>query len=331
MKAADYIFLLLNSKKICIPKKKQACFLRFAEKNGLAGLLYKHGVSAEVKELFHRFYIGNVQRNMVLFAELKRIISCCGRNVVLLKGFSILHFTGQDLGERFLSDIDLLALGDAESIAEKIKSLGYTERANYDDRIYAAHFHHHKPLVKTVSGIRVMVEVHHQLSKPTAPFFIPADELDIQRIAFTGVSIRSMSPEDLFVLICTHTAYDDLFFMGVRSLLDIKLLAKNLSWKKVVDKSKRWGCSSFVYTALLQSRDLLGAKVPFGVLKKLLLDSRASQLLVLSLAKNNLFRTNRCWSLTEWVFKLLLARNMRERCALARNGLLFLRFKSKKI
>jgi len=330
MDETSLVINILNGSHFSKEKIDWGKFILFTNENGLSGALYEFinsnnfSVPKKVKVNLSNWHKENLKRNMLLLGQLKIILSRCKDKVVVLKGFSILSSTGQGIGQRFLLDIDLLALKDFNLIVEELKGLGYEKKQDYSDYLQKKHFHHFV-FHKDISGVLVSVELHHQTDKITSPFRIPTKQVSLLETSFLGVKILGFSPEDLLIHISTHVSYDNLFFYSIRDLYDVKLLIEKnkLSWSEVIDKSKKWNCSSFVYSVLFESSDLLGAGIPSQVLGMLKSNSHRHQLFFLKFVKKNIFKS-RMNNFNKWFFGIVLLKNPFVMIRLLKNGLVFM-------
>ncbi|MBC8501295.1 MAG: nucleotidyltransferase family protein [DPANN group archaeon] len=343
MKEEEIIIKTLNGKKFSTKKVDWQRFLKISNRNALSGVLYKKiqlfniDIPNEINEELKKFYLHNTKRNLVLLNELKKMLTKLEhykKDAVLIKGFSIIAVTKQDFGERFLTDIDLLCLKDERNITKKIKTLGYKEKNDYSEKFYKKHFHHYKPLTKRVGGMKVIIEIHHQLEQVNSPFEIPINEISKKKTDLFDMKIYIPKIEDSLIYLCTQTSYDNFFLLGIRNLLDIKKIIEKeeLNWNNIIIKSKKWNCSSFVYKALSLSKKLLNAKIPNNVLKKIMNNSSKYQLFILSLTEKELFTKKSLFLITlkRWLLRILLARNMKQRITLFFEALSFLVLRIKK-
>ncbi len=141
-----------------------------AEQHGVAPLLYKHlthigftlpeGWHRTLRSLHQRTRFSNQIRNKVVAAVIK-LYQQETIEVLALKGIALSNFAYADPSSRPMRDIDLLVKQHDLAKAQHILlEHGYQKERNHnipDD------YYHLPPLVKTIDGLPVTIELHHTL------------------------------------------------------------------------------------------------------------------------------------------------------------------------
>ena len=322
---------LLNGKSIKIRNSDK--IIKICNYNSISGYIYENNkdrLPENLIEEFRKFYYSNYKRNMVLKKELTLISNLLDKKKnkdVLLKGFSVIHLTEESLGSRFISDIDILTINQDYNIIKILKKRGYSEQYNIERKAYLETFHHYPPLVKDIHGTKVIFEVHKQIEQVRSPFKIVLEELEF--VDIEDVGLKSLSVEDMIIHLCVECGYD-FFNLGLKRIIDIGNLIeknKNIEWSKIINKSLKWNCQSFVYKVLRLTRDIIELDIPDDKLRILRKNSRIIELTILKINENNLFKTQSktYFQMKRWIFKILLARGIKDRFMLARHAYLMLR------
>lgn len=179
---------------------------------GIAPLLYHNlknisGIPQEVIDQLKQAYLGNMARNMYLYAELRRILESFrekGVGVIVLKGAALAGIVYGDIALRPMGDIDLLVRKEALPYAEEIMSaLNYRTNMDSESQEWYRHNHFHlSPYIHPDKS--VVVEIHHHVIGH--PFHIDIgkwwERAREAKVANCGMLIPS--PEDMLLHLCLH-------------------------------------------------------------------------------------------------------------------------------
>ena len=141
-----------------------------AEFQGIAPLVFKHlsasgyELPAQARRPLHSLTLRHTHANTIrneITAEFLLALNRTGLGCLLVKGIYLCNTVYGAVGDRPMRDIDVLV---EETEAEKVRNLlidlGFED---YDHPEVDAEHHHLNPLVKSVDGLQVSVEVHRQL------------------------------------------------------------------------------------------------------------------------------------------------------------------------
>jgi len=116
-------------------------------------------------------------------------------------------------------------------------------------------------------GSMVLLEVHSQLDCSDPVFPMSVDEFWSRSIVadLKGLEVRTLCPEDFLFHVCLHQSRSHRFEKGLLPLVDLKLLLESRpdwNWARIVERSLRCGCATWMYLTLEVARNLVGARVP---------------------------------------------------------------------
>ncbi len=197
--------------------------------------------------------------------DLAEILGAAGIPIVLLKGANWLMEAGNEIGDRQLTDIDLLVDPDAyQAAAGALKAAGF--RAVGPLEPYARHFHY-VPLARP--GDPVTVEVHRHLGWQRH-LLTPGEVIAAAEPLGEAASIGMMSPMHRFVFGCLHAQLQNMGYgsglFSLRDLVDIRHLlerkADALDWPAIAAFGRERGIYRYLALPLHLAGHLLGVEVP---------------------------------------------------------------------
>lgn len=200
--------------------------------------------AADYLQTFHEF---NSARNRAILAQLYEFVAALNSSSIEpmpLKGTGYLVAgVFEHLGDRYLSDIDLLVPEDVVARAEAILlELGYRPASRID---YTRH-HHLVPMVRGDSP--VAIELHRAPVPKYAERAIPAEELWQQSVATEAGKgrVRLASPTDAAMLSFVHSQVVDrdgvLLLIPLRLFHDIHLVQERcgiIDWRRNLERAFR--------------------------------------------------------------------------------------------
>ncbi|MBU4577169.1 MAG: nucleotidyltransferase family protein [Desulfarculus sp.] len=256
------------------------CALRL----NVGGLLYREiktrdisteTVTINVRKRLRKAYRDTATFNTSLFFDLSKYIKILSDNlipVIALKGFSLAKYIYGDIALRPMCDVDLLVKKENLVSAGKILlGLGY-------EPYYAAweknlETHHHLPPFTNARG--TTIELHWNIVTPDSPIRVNIEELWERAglVNICDIEVGVLSPEDLFLHLCTHACSHIKSGFPLISLCDISGLLKrsgdNFDWQLAIGKSYQWGSNRCVYLMLLLAQKLLELAPPNNVMANL--------------------------------------------------------------
>lgn len=259
-------------------------FLQTAIRHSVSALLFyrlKTGgqlsvMPVPVQKALFDCYLGNSARNMQIFFCLKEILKAFhAENIpaITLKGAHLAHTAYENISVREMSDIDLMVPPDKLKAADRVLlDLGYLPDAPCDIDFEMKHFLHLPQYNKPRSPA---IEIHWTIANPKPPCCFDVAQLwrETNRFRIQGVESQGLSLELLLVHLCSHISHQHGFTPGLRSYYDIAIIlnrfASVLNLRQVEDITVTSGVKRGVYLSLFLAKELLGAKVPGEILKRL--------------------------------------------------------------
>jgi hypothetical protein len=197
--------------------------------------------------------------------DLAETLGGAGIPFVLLKGANWLMEAGDDIGDRQLTDIDLLVAPDAcEAAVGALKAAGF--RAAAPPETYARHFHC-VPLARR--GDAVTIEVHRHLGWQRH-LLTPGDVIAAAEPLGEAASIGVMSPMHRFIFGCLHAQLQNMGYgsgmFSLRDLMDIRHLLEHkadaLDWPAIAAFGRERSVYRYLALPLHLAGHLLAVQVP---------------------------------------------------------------------
>ncbi|PYN78472.1 MAG: hypothetical protein DMD96_21610 [Candidatus Rokuibacteriota bacterium] len=258
--------------------------IRESARQGITPLLYRRvqapGRRAEVPprvaERLRELAIGNAVKSLRLYRELAEVLGALRRDgidVIVLKGAYLAEVVYGDISLRPMTDVDLLVRKrDLARVEAKLFAMGYSQREQpHTDEDYSTCQHLH-PLAKPGGA---PIEIHWTIESPTEPFAIDVEGLwgRARGAKIAGVDVLVLSPEDLLLHLCLHTAFHHQLVLGLRGCWDIletiRHCGRAIDWEQLQRRARRWGVEKYVCLTLHLAQQLLGADVPARALAAL--------------------------------------------------------------
>jgi len=253
-------------------------------KHGVMPLVYQRlktqhlnvTVPASIMQTLRTTYLNVAWMNTRLYYELAKVLKVLQNEeipVIVLKGAHLAEVVYESIALRSMSDVDILIRkADLLKAEEKLLEIGYSSSRVDDIEVACAKCQHIPPLTKPDA---VPIEIHWTIELPTSPFTIDVDGLwkRAQPAKIGGVEVLVLSPEDLLLHLCLHSAYHHFFEQGLRPLCDIletiRHYQNEIDWTQVEHRASQWNAKNFVYLTLRLAREILAAEVPDELLNAL--------------------------------------------------------------
>lgn len=218
-----------------------------------------------------RIYTENIPKNVLLSAELVKILALFSRNgieVITLKGTILGEQLYGNPGLRTTYDIDILVQPEKLPRAGiLLREMDYSESTLPQEREHPFHRVYQKN-----TKIPFTVELHWNLGDPEV-YAINLEEiwLRARNYQFQGGTTIVLSPEDNILYLATNLMTQD--GQQLRYLSDITGLIRNnqdsLDWDYIIKCGHSRGTNAAIYYALMWAQELLEAPVPKPVIKAL--------------------------------------------------------------
>jgi transposase-like protein len=235
-----------------------------SRRHGVTPLVYHRlkrlsiALPGELAERLKRAYLWNAARNVRLQQELSGLLRRLSEGslpIIALKGAHLIESVYEDIGLRPVGDIDLLAREeDLLRIDKELRALGYKP---------AGPCTHHVRYAPPEGSYPI--EIHWVLVGPELPIQVDVEGLWSRAQPLTRAPAMVLSPEDLLLHLCLHTALH-VHDMRIRMLCDIgevvRLHGEGLDWQEISARARQWGIVRAVYVVLQLASELLEVTVP---------------------------------------------------------------------
>jgi hypothetical protein len=287
--------ILPNEETGTIPPEDAPDWTRFVEKaqqEGVSALLFhnitKHRleylIPQEICRDLSNHYYTNLKRNMAIVGKLREALTTfqkAGIPCIVLKGIALAEHFYPNIATRGMSDVDILVKKeDLFTIDEHLSSHGY---ASIDSTVTKAV---HNPIGylasleyrKNASPLNLHVHWHPVNTSVPATMF--AERIDINRLweqsAATGVAdchALMLRPEHMIIYLCEHAlrvghSFDRLILI-CDIFFSIKAFEKIIDWDFIVEESRRFNLSRFIYYGLSIVKHYTSLDIADGWLAKL--------------------------------------------------------------
>jgi hypothetical protein len=310
-----------------------------ARQNGVVPLLYKSlraicreaVPQAVLTELRNRFH-ANLVRNYFLTAELLKLLNLFETHhipALPLKGPVLAASLYGDVSFREFVDLDILVRKqDVPAAQELVASRGYVpeQRLTRTQEAASLQVRPHHAFVRDQD--RVRVELHWRLAQWQFAPLLAVDCLDdlwqrTGQLSLRGTMVRTLAPEDLLLFLCVHGAKHLWCSLGwVCDVAELIRAHPRLDWEKTMAQADRGGSQLRLLLGLHLARDLLGARLPECVQRRLETDPRIQALAQTVRAQLFLGRQNGFWDQFSFDLRSMERRRDRVRYGL-RHILLF--------
>jgi hypothetical protein len=247
-------------------------FLKKSFREGVDGLLFdnisqskqKHNVPDWVIEEMKRNYMANLGRNMLLTANLEKVLDAFEQkkiSILLLRGMDFLNRLYQSLGMRNMSDVDfVLADQDIKKAKPVLESLGYKHPPNYP-YLY--------------DNDCLFIDLHkndigsYNLAKQKKSPSIKSESIWKESIAYKNKYhyVRTLSIYDSIITCCSHLQEHS--FSRLIWFYDVARLIQNqepdFEWEKLTERAYEFGLEKPVFYVLkyLDTKQIL--KMPDNI------------------------------------------------------------------
>lgn len=282
------------------PKLDWQLVTQLAKSHRVLGLLGRHlsarsweGVSASVKRELQDYFVYVAAHSSALKHELARVshlLESAGVPVVSFKGHTLGLAAYGNAVVRPSADLDLLvARADVLRARDLLATHGYS----LETLLHAAQEAHvlrqdsvfnlsrpAEPPLQTVLPQGYAVELHWAITSPCLPFDLEYATvatrlgwLELHGVAsnaFDGSGdakerfrVRSLAPEDLFLILCVHGAkhlWERLIW--VCDLAELVEKTPDFAWNRLLDAARERGVRRMAALGLSLMRGVLGTKLP---------------------------------------------------------------------
>jgi hypothetical protein len=261
--------------------------LNRAEQQGVVPILYQvlSALGSEIPPtglaLLKQRYETNLHRTLFLARELIRILDHLDARAITVlpyKGVALAETLYGDMALRQAGDIDLLIRPqDLSRIRDALKELGYTPHLTFSEAEERAYLQSGYECAFDSELGRNLLEVQWALQPRFYAVDFEMESLFRRAITVTvaGRSMKTPSPEDLFVILSLHAAKH--VWGRLIWLCDISQLLKSpaLNWDCIGETASSFGIVRILQVTLVLMNRLLGTAIPAAAAKALPADPAA--------------------------------------------------------
>jgi hypothetical protein len=234
-----------------------------------------HLVPARQIEPLRSRYQDNARKALWFTGELIRILrhfESLGINALPFKGPALAETLYGEVTQRQFGDLDVLVhAADVPRARAALLDLGYRPGIDLGPRQERAYIETGYEYSFGAADGANLLEIQwkilprfYSIDLDVADFFERADEISVG-----GRSMRTLSPQDLLLVLCVHAAKH--VWVQLSWLCDIVQLVKSqqLDWNAIQEDARRLGIGRLVSLNLLLAHELLGAALPPAIQKRL--------------------------------------------------------------
>jgi hypothetical protein len=228
-------------------------------------------------------YQVNLHKALLLSGEFVRVVerlSQAGIDFIPYKGLALAETVYGDIALRQAGDIDLLIHpADLKRVQEAMGKIGYVPHLNFSEDEEAAYIKSGYECAFDGAAGKNLLEVQWAIE----PHFYAVD-VDLQglfrraqTVRVMGLDTKSLSPEDLFVVLGLHAAKH--VWGRLIWLCDLERVSRlPLNWKRIAEHAQQLGVVRILHVTLLLAEKLLGSSYPELAAENLPADSAAETL-----------------------------------------------------
>jgi hypothetical protein len=280
---------LLSDSRREITSRNHACdwplLVEKSRREGVASVLFHNlthfhledrippEILAELAELYHI----TLKRNLSIIGKVRTVLAAfqeTGITCILLKGIALAEHVYPNVGMRGMSDVDLLVRKEALfKVDALLSSLGYhpedssAEKAIHNPAGYLASLEYRGK----ASPVNLHVHWHTVNTSVPATMFIK--QVDIDRLWEQAIPTEvadsralMLRPEHMIIYLCEHALRIGHSFDRLILVCDIYFFLKSyegiLDWAFLVEESRWFNLSRFLYHSLSIVRHYTGLEIP---------------------------------------------------------------------
>lgn len=246
---------------------------------------FKQSVPEDVLKRLQRYYRANAERNLVVTAELLKVLSLFRNRGILavpFKGPALAERVYGDLTLRSFVDIDILVYEqDALRAFDLLISHGYRPEVKIESGQIRAYVKTEYSIALFAVGGGAIIELHWDMTGRYlgSPFRLEhfSDRLEPTRLA--GKEVYQMPSEELLLYLCIHGSKDSWDKLeSISSVAGLIRSCKAMDWVRVEEFAGRMRCEKILLLGLFLAWDLFAVEPPEQIRKKMEKDGMVRQI-----------------------------------------------------
>lgn len=264
--------------------------LRVAPFHGITPLLYRHlnavcpeAVPAATLDSLRVSFMENSKVNLFATGELCKVLDLYeshGVPAISFKGPLLAASAYGNLLLRQYGDLDILVHErDVPKAVELALSRGYRPGSRYNRRQQASLLDSKCEYVLVRGEVgsmdRIYLEIHSRFVPRTFSFPLNMESVGdrLQEASLGGTTVRTLSDEDLLLVICVHSATH--LWQQLKWICDVAELVRarpDLDWDKTMRRAEELGSKRMLLLGLFLAENLLGTALPEEVQRRVAAD-----------------------------------------------------------
>jgi hypothetical protein len=259
--------------------------LRLAEQHGILALVARNllqhvrGLPLQIEGSLRAAYDANVRRGLWFASEMARIAQHFERRQVRAipyKGPVLAQMVYNDVALRSFSDLDfLIAPHDFEGAKQALLEVGYRPSSDITPAFERYWLHHGYERSFDGAAGKYLVELQWALLPRFNAIDLQVDDLLARggRATVGGCEVPSLSPEDLLLVLCLHTAKH--LWTRLIWLVDIAetLRSQTIDYAVVFSRARALGVARILGVSFWLVQNVLHADVPQAAQAMIAVDS----------------------------------------------------------
>jgi hypothetical protein len=267
--------------------------VEMAQQEGVSAVLFHNITSHHLEDLvpqercraLSNQYYANLKRNLSIVGALRVVLAIfqeAGISCIVLKGIALAERVYPNIALRGMSDVDILVRkADLFKVDDHLSSLGYTSRdssvtkAIHNPAGYLASLEYRR-----IDPSPLNLHVHWHPVNTSVPAAIFAERIDTDRlwekaatVAIADSQALMLTPEHLIIYLCEHALRVGHSFDRIILVCDIfyaiKAYEKVIDWDFMIEESRRFNLSRFVYHGLSIVKHHTSSGIPDACIAKL--------------------------------------------------------------
>lgn len=267
--------------------------VEMARQEGVSAVLFHNITSHRLEDLvpqepyrdLSNKYHANLRRNLSIIGALREVLATfqeAGIPCIVLKGIALAECVYPNIALRGMSDVDILVRkADLFKVDDHLSPLGYASRdssvtkAIHNPAGYLASLEYRKDDPSPLN-----LHVHWHPVNTSVPATMFAQRIDTNRLwekaataAIADSQAMMLSPEHLIIYLCEHALRIGHSFDRLILVCDIfyaiKAIEKIIDWDLMIEESRQFNLSRFVYHGLSIVRHHTSSGIPDACIAKL--------------------------------------------------------------
>lgn len=239
-------------------------------------------VPLEIIKSLEKLYYGNLARNMILYEELKNILTVFKEadiEVIVLKGAFLAKEIYKNIGLRPMNDIDLLIREeDFKKVKNELSRLIYSTDVFYTKYYEQLHTVLSNELLFTSKNKKICIDLHWDILSHESCYKVDIIKFweNTKIIKIVDVESRILAPEDLLQHLCLHLDSHINSRSGAQYFKDYCDIAEvtrhykeTINWNYLLKSTKSYGIEKPVFENLSFANRYFGAIIPDDILSVL--------------------------------------------------------------